>query len=625
MKLLKNTAIDIVIPAFPTPREEFAASEMKKYLALMLDADVNITAGRKGGDFTFVIGSPDRNGVCAEYISEEEFKKEVPGPEGMMIRSVDSSTVIIAGSYRNAGEKERGTVYGVYEFLERFCSCTLAAFSHPDVDAGEVVPRHDEIDLEGINYVKSCADRPYRTAIIQYADAAGDPDKALNIPFFDWLVKNRYNRILTWTSIYDHFKSTELLYEIERRGISLTVGHHESSRLLLPAYGNGYFSEKYYETHPEFFKLQKDGRRFLNDGPWGQWVYCSRNADVIKEVAKNVDRWLERNPAVDILALWPNDGISDQCVCPECSKYTKTENYVYFVNEIAKAVKVKHPDVKFDLLIYVDLWECPDGIKLAPSIMIDESTWHFDGLRKVGKPDGSCLNGTHFEDNLLKWRSTGAEVVYYDYYMGIYSLRQRWIPMADELQAVWKNFVSKDISGSGTQIECFNLWNHLLNFYSFARVGYDTSLSLEACISSLCRLYGRGGELVGEIYAELEELLDGQVEIPDCGHFLMEKVDKEKIYAKFEKAFSLADSPRERNNLRLTRMVFRYSDLETQDPASRNEKYASVFDTYADESGELAKMTEFDSFYKNDPGYAITIPLSSNKKGFVPDKWYSFE
>ncbi len=625
MQLVKHSLIDILIPRDATPREMFAASELKKYLDLMLDASIRITDENDGSVSLFIIGGPERNPVCAEYISIEDFKKEVPGPEGMMIRSVAENTVVIAGSHGNAGEKERGTVYGVYEFLERFCSCTLAAFSHPDVDAGEIVPKHEKLDLSDINYVKSCADRPYRTAIIQYADEAGTPDKELNIPFFDWLVKNRFNRILTWTSIYDHFKNTELLHEIECRGISLTVGHHESSRLFLPAYGNEYFPEKYYETHPEFFKLQKDGTRFLNQNSWGQWVYCSRNTDAIKQVANNIIHWLDLNPAVDILAMWPNDGIFDQCVCPECSKYSKIENYTYFVNETAKLVKPNHPDIKFDLLIYVDLWECPDGIKLEPSVMIDESTWHFDGLRRTGKPDGSCLNGTHFEENLLKWHRAGAEVVYYDYYMGIYSLRQRWIPMADELQSIWQNFVKKDISGSGTQIECFNLWNHLLNFYSFARVGYDTSLSLGDCISSLCRLYGKGGELVAQIYAELEELLDGQVEIPDCGHFLMEQVDKEKIYAKFEKAFSLAETPRERNNLRLTRMVFRYSDLETRDPASRTERYASIFDNYVDDSGELAKMTEYDSFMKNDPGYAITIPLSSNKTNFVPDKWYLFE
>ncbi len=626
MKILNGSNVQIVLPKEPTLREQFASEELSKYLKAMLSANVSIVFDNEEiTENAFLIGGPERNEKTAKFITEQDFKSIVSGPEGMLIKAVSDNVVIIAGSSWHAGECERGTIYGVYEFLERFGGCSLSAFSHPEVDAGEFVPTLKELDLSGINYVKPFADRNYRTAIIQYADAAGDPEKELNLPFFDWLIKNRYNRILTWTSIYEAFKKNGLLYEIERRGLRFTVGHHESSRLFLPAYGNEYFREHYYETHPEYFKLEKDGKRYENMSPLGQWVYCSRNENAIKEVAKNIKSWLKLNPNVDILALWPNDGIHDQCTCENCQKYTKTENYCYFVNEIAKIVNAEYPNVKFDLLIYVDLWVAPNGIKLEPSIIIDEATWAEEGLRSVGKPDGSCLAGTDFETNLLKWRKTGAEVVYYDYYMGVYPQRQRWIPMADELQSLWKRFIEKDIMGSGTQIECFNMWNHLLNYYAFARIGYDTSINLDSAIKSLTKIYGNGAQIVGEIMHELEDVMDGQVDIIKCGHYLMEHIDKEKIYAKFEKAFELCDSARARNNLRLTRMAFRYTDLETQDPESLNEKYKSVFDGYLDETGELAKMTEFDSFYKNNPGYAITIPLSSKKTNFVPDKWYIFE
>ena len=431
----------------------------------MLDADVAVaTDNDKVTGAKILIGAPDRNEKSRELISEDAFYSEVTGAEGFMLRAADSETLIIAGSSRYPGECERGTLYGLYHFLEQYCGCTLAAISHPECDAGEIIPTLTEINFDGINYVKAEADRPYRTAIIQYADAAADPEQELNIPFFDWLIKNRYNRILTWTSVYERYKELGLIPEIEKRGLRFTVGHHESSRLFLPAYGNEYFPEHYYETHPEYFKLLEDGTRFVNKDPWGQWVFCSRNGDAIETVSKNVTEWLYKNPNVDILAFWPNDGIYPQCVCERCKKYSKTENYCYFVNEVAKRVKAHHPNVMFDMLIYVDLWEAPENIKLEPTVMIDESTWHKDGLRTVGKPDGSALSGTHFEENLLKWRNTGANVVYYDYYMGVYSVRQKLIPMADEVQSIWQRFKEKDIMGSGTQIECFNLWNHLLNF-----------------------------------------------------------------------------------------------------------------------------------------------------------------
>ena len=105
----------------------------------------------------------------------------------------------------------------------------------------------------------------------------------------------------------------------------------------------------------------------------------------------------------------------------------------------------------------------------------------------------------------------------------------------------------------------------------------------------------------------------------------MEEIDKEKIYALYEKAFELAETPRARNNLRLLRMVFRYSDVETSEEASREKKYMRLQDNYVDASGELAYMTRFDSFRTTQMGYGIAIPLCSAEKGFIPDKWYLFE
>ncbi len=630
MILKKASSLNIVIPEAASEREIFAAEELSKYLKQSLDLKVKITSSVRESGNKIIIGAPERNSEAAKLMSCEEFSAEGLGSEGFLIKSLDESTLLIAGSTADSEDRERGTVYGAYEFLERYIGCTLAAFSHPDADIGETVPRHEEISLDGIYYKKEKCDLPYRCAIVQFADAAtagSNYERGLNLPFIDWLVKNRYNRILTWTSIYETFKKNGFLHEAERRGLRFTVGHHEASRLFLPAYGNEHFPEHYYETHPEYFKLTENGERFINNDHWGQWVFCSRNRGALEEVSRNVNAWLSKNPAVDVLAFWPNDGTFPQCLCPECQKHTKTENYCYFVNEVAKRVKPNHPNVKFDLLIYTDLWECPERLVLDDSILIDESTWHATGLRTVGKPDGSSLIGTFYQENLKKWRKTGAQVVYYDYYMGVYGMRQRWIPMADELQSLWQSFAEEDFAGSGTQIECFNLWNHLFNFYCFARVGYDTSLSMEDCLKSFKKLFGCGGDKIAEIIRELENVLDGQVEIQSCGHYLQEHVDKEKIYALFDDALSLAKTPRERNNTRLLRMVFRYSDLETSEEMSRRKDYRQIEDEYSDESGELGKMTEYDSFKTNDPGYGISFPLKSKNRGKYTgyDKWYDFE
>ncbi len=621
----------IVIPECATERELFAAEELSKYLGKIFSFDAKIVRYSEApAENVIIIGGPERNKAAAKYISEADFRSEVPGPEGLYIKSLGEGVIILAGSTWHPNECERGTLYAVYEFLERYLGVSFGAFSAPDVNAGETVPKLDCAKLDDISYIKPKADRPYRTAIVQFADAANNADtfeNELNLPFIDWLVKNRYNRILTWSSIYEAFKTNGFIKEYERRGLRFTVGHHESSRLFLPSYGNEYFSEHYYETHPEYYKLLDDGTRFDNKNHWGQWIFCSRNKGAVDEVAKNVTEWVYKNPMVDIIAFWPNDGTFDQCKCENCSRYTKTENYCYFINEVAKRVKKTHPNIKFDMLIYTDLWECPEGLKLDSSVLIDESTWHVSGLRSVGRPDGSCLIGTFYQENMKKWRATGADVVYYDYHMGVYGHRQRIIPMADELQALWKSFVDEDFAGSGTQIECFNHWNNVFNFYGFARTGYDTSLSMNDCLIRFSRIFGKGGEEICAAITKLEAALDGQVDIMKCGHYLMEHINKDEIYAHFERALALAEDARERNNIRLMRMAYRYTDLETQDPVSHDEKYVQIMETYKDETGELGKMTEFNSFITKQIGCAISIPLKSPNKGIYPngDKWYEFE
>ncbi len=627
MLLTKNKKTEIILPALPTEQEKFAQEELTAYLNKIFGISA-VTAETPDPEAnTFLIGAPARNRYAEKIISDQDFSSLLTGEEGILIE-ICGNTALLAGSY-GYDDMDRGTVYAVYEFLERYLGCSLAAYSSPEADAGEIVPQYDELELKNCRHFKAHADRPYRCAIIQYGEAAGDPYHALNLPFVDWLAKNRYNRILAWASVYEAYKKTGLIYDLERRGIRMSVGHHESSRMWLPYFGNEYFPEHYYETHPEYYRLNADGTRYKpknKDDHTGQWIYCSRNIDCIAQISRNIISWIKENPLVDTIAFWPNDGIFEQCCCEKCAPYSKVENYTYFQNEVARRVSEVCPNIKIDMLVYVDLWECPEGAKLEPCLRIDEAAWAKE-QRYCGKPDGSCLSETEFESNIMGWKSAGAEVVYYDYYMGVYGNRQRIIPMADEIQSIWKRFAALGISGAGTQIECFNIWNHLMNLYTFGRTAYDSSLSFEDNLAALCRLFGEGGEYIAQAIRLMEETLDGEEIIGYAGKYMIEHIDKEKVYSLFEKALSAAHGRTERNNIRLLRMAFRYSEIETADPSNATREKVSRFQDYDDPTGELAYMgTHFDSFYHNDPGYAIAFPVTNtDTKDFTPDKWYIFE
>ncbi len=624
MKISKQTqnSISIVIPQNATMREEFAATELKKYINLICGADLEITTDVVEG--AIYIGEPKKNKGTAKLISQEEFEKACPGPEGIFLQSYGDLGLVIAGSDDNF---ERGTIYAVYELIERYFGASLSAFTNPDVPGGEYVPNCEELDISNVSYVKPACDLIYRAASVQYADAKGEADRGLNIPFLDWLTKNRHNGIKTWMTCYERLKELGLLIEAERRGLPFICGHHEASCTFLPPHGNKYFPEHYYETHPEFYRLQEDGTRYEDKTHWGQWVFCSRNEDMIQELIKNVVEWLRQNPMVDAIFFPPNDGAAPQCLCPECSNYSKVENYLYVLNSVSEAVRKVYPNVRIQYCAYVDLLYCPENAVIDPGIYVGMATWSDKGLRTVGKPDGSCLNGTYFEDNLLDWKKADASVCYSDYQMGVYPARNRVIPMADEIQAIAKNCVEKGISGLGTQIECFNMWNNLFNFYCFGRTQYDTTLSMDQNLDVFCKIFGEGGDKVAEVIRYLEEVMDGQASIMTAGLYLQEHVDKERVYKLYDEALRKTTDKSARNNIRLMRMAFRYSDLETSLPghAVDDSNYKSVWE-FDEPTGELNAMCEFDSFWKNYVGFGITIPCkSTNSAVFEKNTWYLFD
>ena len=122
-----------------------------------------------------------------------------------------------------------------------------------------------------------------------------------------------------------------------------------------------------------------------------------------------------------------------------------------------------------------------------------------------------------------------------------------------------------------------------------------------------------------------ESVVDGNNEIMTAGEQLIKNVDKEKIYELYEEALKKAETNRARNNVRMMRMVFRYSDLEVNNPKFDVSVWAES--NSIDETGEMWFMREnFDSFLSGREGYGIAIPVfKKNDVKFTPDYWYDFE
>ena len=156
------------------------------------------------------------------------------------------------------------------------------------------------------------------------------------------------------------------------------------------------------------------------------------------------------------------------------------------------------------------------------------------------------------------------------------------------------------------------------------RTAYDTSLSMEDNLLRFTRIFGEGADEVADIIRYGEETLDGQCEIMTAGVYLMNNIDKARVYEGFERALKKASTPEARNNIRLMRMVFRYSDIETREDYANDEKGYRRNKIYTiPERGELLYMARnFDTYNRECGGYGIMIAVDGEDNGFTPDIWY---
>ena len=177
MRINQTEFAVIVLPREATARERFAAEELQSYIQKIVGILLPIVEDSDADVQRFIIGGPARNMAARSVMTEAEFGAAVTGDEGFLIRSFGTDTILLAG---REGSAERGTIYAVYEFLERYLDCSLSAFSHPELDAGEYVPTRQEICLDAVDYVKAKADCALRGAVVQFSDAAGNVERGLN-------------------------------------------------------------------------------------------------------------------------------------------------------------------------------------------------------------------------------------------------------------------------------------------------------------------------------------------------------------------------------------------------------------------------------------------------------------
>jgi hypothetical protein len=342
----------IVLSKEASASEKHAGAELAKFLFEISGAQLPVvTEGETLPERMIVIG--DGEAFRSLKISVDLAKL---GDEGFAIKSSGPHLAIVGG-------RLRGTLYGVYTFLEETLGCRWYT------STVSYIPKMDVVTIGPLKIAADVPDFEYREPF--YTDA-WDPD---------WAARNKVN---------GHHPRLD-----ETRGgkVSYFPFVHTFDTIVPKAV---YFAE-----HPEYFSLIDGVRR----GGQYEGQLCLTNPDVQRIGIETVMRWMDENPSATIFSVSMNDNVG-YCRCEKCAAVDAEEespcgSVLRFVNAIAAEAAIKHPGKLVDTIAYQYTEKTPKITRPLPNVRV--RICPIFNCQHHPYEQRCCPNNAAFMDNLANW------------------------------------------------------------------------------------------------------------------------------------------------------------------------------------------------------------------------------
>jgi len=305
-----QTAFRILVSEDATETEKYAAQELAAYLGKVSGATFPVENAPPGGGQAPAIRLKHDAALGGE---EYQLKADAPAKELTI-----------------SGGRPRGVLYGVYGLLEDHLGCRWYTRDC------EFVPKKDPLAVPaGLNQrVKPRLE--YREPFWTEAQDG------------DWAARNRMNSANARLT--------------PKHGGKIIYGTfvHTFERIIAP--------KTHFAAHPEYFSMVK-GKRIEN-----QAQLCLTNPEVLEIAIKVVKDWIAKNPKANIFSVSQNDWYNP-CECPNCKAIDDAEGshagtLITFVNKIAEAIEMDHPDVAIDTLAYQYTRKPPKSVIPRPNVIV---------------------------------------------------------------------------------------------------------------------------------------------------------------------------------------------------------------------------------------------------------------
>jgi Domain of unknown function (DUF4838)/Glycosyl hydrolase family 67 N-terminus len=445
----------ICISRDASPSEIHGAQELQKFLGEISGATLPIVSDADKAQGNLVLVGNSRQ--------VERLNLGIPleslGTEGFMLKTTGNHLVIVGG-------RQRGTMYGVYTFLEKL-GCRWFT---PDVSR---IPKLRRIAVEPLDEIQKPA--------FEYRE-----------PYFtesqdrDWAARNRMNG------------GMEDLNASTGGGIKYYPFVHSFYALVPPA--------KYFKDHPEYFALVDGKRRGENA------QLCLTNPEVLRIAVARVFEWIHEHPEATIFSVSQNDSWG-WCECDNCRRVEEEEGGAHsgpvlrFVNAVAAAVAPKYPDKLIDTLAYSYTQTAPAKARPLPNVRIR--------MCPIGAceahPYEDCRYDAYIMKDLRDWAAM-THNLYIWHYVTNFSHGLRPYPDFGELAADIPMYRRNSVVGifmEGYVVKGGGAENAELRSYVMARLLWDTRADVKRVIDEFHQTYyGKAAPAMLAYFNSLQRVVD---------------------------------------------------------------------------------------------------------------------
>lgn len=339
VNLAAMTEWNIVVGKDAIASEHYAAEEFQKIFARSSGVLLPIVTSTERPDRHIFIGPGESLRASPVGFDVNDFGSE------------DLRIVIRNNNIAIAGGRTRGTLYGVYTFLEDYLGVRFLTFDHthvPPVGDWRVIGPVDRFYHPPLSFRWSC-----------FIENSREPDFAARL---------RCNTVTRDKGgeepAISHVTGEPIKYAGAKLGgiTGIVLFNHSFTRQLPWA--------TYRADHPEYWSI-RDGKRPTKLREAEQ---CFTHPEVAAIIGQAVMKELDDHPGQESVAVSQDDWGS-ACLCTKCSVIHEKEEsgmgtLLTMVNGFADRVAEKYPKVKLGTLAYYHTQKPPKTFKPRPNVII---------------------------------------------------------------------------------------------------------------------------------------------------------------------------------------------------------------------------------------------------------------